>query len=224
MYCHLWLCLPFEESVMKFLIVYVNFSHLWSDTFSHLCFECFLIFFLLQCLTHLHNASCLDKVRQVEWRLLDTTLSLQILAFETPMPRHANGISSTLRYNNTHEYPENKIHTSTQKTKTHTSTLRITTHTSILRTTIHMSTLRTIIHNRTLRTTIHNSTLRTTIHTSTLRTTIHMSTLRTIIHISILRTTIHTSTLRITTHKTWFLVFKSGLSQQLSSNLISAQN
>ena len=82
---HLWLCLPFEESVMQLLIIDVDLSHLRAHTFTHFGLQCFLILFLLQCLPHLHNASGLDKIWQIKWRLFYTTFPLQVLTFKAPV-------------------------------------------------------------------------------------------------------------------------------------------
>lgn len=44
MNCHFGFGLPPEESIMEFLVIYVNFTHLWSNLLPHLSFQVLLIF------------------------------------------------------------------------------------------------------------------------------------------------------------------------------------
>lgn len=44
MNCHFGFGLPPEESIMEFLVIYVNFTHLWSNLLPHLSFQILLIF------------------------------------------------------------------------------------------------------------------------------------------------------------------------------------
>ena len=53
--------------------------------FSSLGLQCLLVLLLLKCLPHLHDTSVLDEEGQVKGRLLDTPLSLEVLALEAPV-------------------------------------------------------------------------------------------------------------------------------------------
>ena len=47
MNAHLWLRLPFEESIMQLLIININLSHFRPHTFTHLSLQRLLIFLFL---------------------------------------------------------------------------------------------------------------------------------------------------------------------------------
>jgi len=94
---HFWLCLPFEKSIMQLLIIDVDLSHFRSHTFTHFGFQCLLILFLLEGLSHLHNTSGLDKLWQIKWRLFYASFPLQILAFKAPVPWYSYCVSCCLQ-------------------------------------------------------------------------------------------------------------------------------
>ena len=58
---------------------------------------CVCSYLLLQCLSHLLDAGALDELGQLEGRLLDTPLALQVLALEAPVARHGHGVPRGLQ-------------------------------------------------------------------------------------------------------------------------------
>ena len=84
---HLWLALIFEESIVQYLIVNVDFAHLWLHTLAHFLLQSLRFISFSRLLPQLRNASLLDEVRQLEWNFVDASLVLQVAAFLSPVAR-----------------------------------------------------------------------------------------------------------------------------------------
>ena len=82
---HLRFRLPLEKGVMQLLVVDVDLPHLRPDPLPHLGLERLLVLLLLQCLPHFHDAGCLDEFWQIERRLFDAALALEVLPLEAPV-------------------------------------------------------------------------------------------------------------------------------------------
>ena len=83
----LGLFLVFEKRIMKYLVIYVYFAHLWLHSFSHLLLESFSIVSSTSLFSELANTCLLDKVRQFERYLVYTSFILQISPLLGPVSR-----------------------------------------------------------------------------------------------------------------------------------------
>ena len=92
----LWLLLVLEESVVEHLIVNVNLTHFWLHALAHLLLQRLRLIRLRRLLAQLADPSLLDKVRQLEWNLVNAALVLKISSLLCPVARHRHRVSNLL--------------------------------------------------------------------------------------------------------------------------------
>mmetsp|Transcript_27332 Transcript_27332/g.73910 ORF Transcript_27332/g.73910 Transcript_27332/m.73910 type:complete len:436 (-) Transcript_27332:858-2165(-) len=95
----LGLGLVLKEGVMQHLVVNVHLAHLGLHPCALFGLQRLGALLLRVPLTHLPNACSLYEVWQLEGRLLDTPLALQVLAFLGPVTRHRCCVSVGLQVN-----------------------------------------------------------------------------------------------------------------------------
>jgi hypothetical protein len=86
--CVLWLFSVLEESVVKHLVIDVDFTHFWLHTLSHLLFKRLLSISISCLLPQATDSSLLNKLWQLEGDLMDTPLVLEIASLLSPVTRH----------------------------------------------------------------------------------------------------------------------------------------
>ena len=82
---HLWFGLVFEESIMQYLIVNIDFAHLGLHALSHFLLQSLCLVSLCSLLPQFRDASLLDELWQLEGNLVDASLVLQIAPLLCPV-------------------------------------------------------------------------------------------------------------------------------------------
>ena len=80
----LWLLLVLKESIMKNLIVDINFPHFRLHPLSHFLFQSFVL--IVSLFTYFGDSSSLDEFRKFERCLMDSSFVLKVSSLLAPMP------------------------------------------------------------------------------------------------------------------------------------------
>lgn len=86
------LLLVLKERIVEYLVIDVDFSHLWLHALAHLLLERLGLISLGGLLPQLADPGLLNEVRQLEGNLVDAALVLQITTLLRPVPRHRDRV------------------------------------------------------------------------------------------------------------------------------------
>ena len=95
MLSELWLLLMFEESIMKNIVIDVDFPHLWLNSFSHPLLQ--TLSGIISLLPYPVDAGVFDKLGKLERALMYASLVLKIPSLMRPMLRHKHRIPNLLK-------------------------------------------------------------------------------------------------------------------------------
>lgn len=85
-----------KEGIMQDAIIDLDFTHFGLDSLPHSLLQGFT---LVACaLSHFVNACILNKLRKLEWLLVNSSLVLQIASFGVPMIRHGYRVPDLLQF------------------------------------------------------------------------------------------------------------------------------